>query len=370
MGACVSKGVKRDDAIDPKKKLSTSKSLDGDLRPGERGFRPEMIYGSIFDMFPHSKGRCSVVGAPSDALQKGFSDKNIEKVGDLPEKPSDLRIGYACKKGHKPESPNQDDFCVYCTDELGIFGVFDGHGPYGHDVSSFVHGCLPHSFVLDSNFKDNPEQALRAAFPKTLQLCQEAANDGRFDCDLSGTTATLAMYRDESLYTAHVGDCRLVLARDNRETTSTKLKADDLTQDHKPDQLGEKRRIESYGGQIRRMEGDLPCRVFLAGKMYPGLTITRSIGDAVGARAGVTSSPEIARHKVQRDWKFLLMCSDGVWEFMTSQEAVDLVAKFPASEVQKASEALAAEAWNRWIQEEGNIADDITVVCIWLPTVA
>eukprot|EP00971_Amphidinium_carterae_P090049 1782544-Amphidinium_carterae.1 len=40
-----------------------------------------------------------------------------------------------------------------------------------------------------------------------------------------------AMYRDESLYTAHVGDCRLVLARDNRETTSTKLKADDLTQD-------------------------------------------------------------------------------------------------------------------------------------------
>jgi len=68
---------------------------------------------------------------------------------------------------------------------------------------------------------------------------------------------------------------------------------------------------------------------------------------------------------VQKDWRFILLCSDGIWEFISSQEAVDIVGRHPASEVQKAADTLASEAWNRWIKAEGNVVDDITVICAW-----
>ena len=48
----------------------------------------------------------------------------------------DKRIAFACKKGHKPEAPNQDSFFVIrAGNDLSLYGVFDGHGPCGHDVS-------------------------------------------------------------------------------------------------------------------------------------------------------------------------------------------------------------------------------------------
>ena len=31
----------------------------------------------------------------------------------------------------------------------------------------------------------------------------------------------------------------------------------------------------------------------------------------------------------------------------------------------EAAEALASEAWNRWVHEEGNVVDDITVIVTW-----
>merc|ERR1712050_666471 len=102
---------------------------------------------------------------------------------------------------------------------------------------------------------------------------------------LSGTTATLCMHRDGVLYVAHVGDSRAVLAR----LVGDEVRSEDLTNDHKPTCEAECRRIQAKGGQVRRLEGDIPHRVFVSGKLYPGLAMTRSIGDAVGTTAGITS---------------------------------------------------------------------------------
>jgi len=185
--------------------------------------------------------------------------------------------------------------------------------------------------------------------------------ENHFDCMLSGTTATLCMHRDSVLYVAHVGDSRAVLAK----LVGDDIRSEDLTKDHKPTEDSERRRILAKGGQVKRLEGDIPHRVFVSGKLYPGLAMTRSIGDAVGTTAGVTSTPEVKSMKMQRDWKFLLLCSDGVWEVMKSQEAVDMIKKYSPLEAQTAAEALCSEAWNRWIKEEGNVVDDITVICVW-----
>jgi len=365
MGACLNKNAKsQENAIEKdRRRLSVSKSDQVASQPKteNQGSVKRLEEGDITDLFPEARKRLSIQGTTSEVQQKGFADKKVQKSGEECTKANDYKIGYACKKGLKPESPNQDDFCIYCADTTSVYAVFDGHGPYGHDISNFAHENLPKCLIRDPHFHDDPATALSEAFPKTHKMCVEAAQGGRFDCALSGTTATVVVMHKESLHIAHVGDSRAVLAKG----PTSALKAEDLTQDHKPDCEVERKRITSSGGQVRRLEGDIPHRVFLTGKMYPGLAMTRSIGDTVGVSAGVTSTPDISSKKLQPDWRFLLLCSDGVWEFINSQEAVDIVGRFSASEAQKASEALASEAWNRWIEEEGNVVDDITVIIAW-----
>mmetsp|Transcript_39022 Transcript_39022/g.103132 ORF Transcript_39022/g.103132 Transcript_39022/m.103132 type:complete len:371 (-) Transcript_39022:41-1153(-) len=366
MGSCVGKGAKSQEQVLERDRRGLSSKAEveannGPPMPAATAWANGRREGTVLDLLPNAHCRVSVCGVCSDALQKGFEEKVTRMVGTADGNLGNLRVGYACKKGLKPESPNQDDFCILRMDSTSIYGVFDGHGPYGHDVSGFAQEVLPWSLAQDPAFASDPVKALTAAFPATHKLCTESQTQGHFDCTLSGTTATLVMHRDQALYVAHVGDSRAVLAR----RRDGKLLSEDITADHKPTCEVERRRIQAAGGEVKRLDGDIPYRVFLHGKMYPGLAMTRSIGDTVGSVAGVTSEPEVRKLEVQGDWRFLLLCSDGVWEFITSQEAVDIVAGYPPAEAQKAAEMLALEAWNRWIKEEENIVDDITVVCAW-----
>jgi len=367
MGSCTGKGAKSQNQVVAceRRRLSLNNDKAEEVvnlpKSDTRGHVVSSTRGNILDLFPHAQRRMSMTGVamPDNVQQKGFADKIMRKVGE--DFLGNLKIGCACKKGLKPESPNQDDFCIFRADGVSIFGVFDGHGPYGHDVSAFVQEALPKNLVQDAHFTEEPLKALSAAFPATHRQCTESQADLHFDCSLSGTTATLLLHREGLLYVAHVGDSRAVIARQ----AQGELESEDLTEDHKPTVEAERRRIQAAGGQVKRLDGDIPHRVFLNGKMFPGLAMTRTIGDTVGVTAGVTSVPDVKALKVQEDWCFVLLCSDGVWEFISSQEAVDLVGRFSAADVQKAVESLASEAWNRWLQEEGNVVDDITVICAW-----
>jgi len=356
MGTCVGKDEKPPGALG--NDLVQQRRLTALTAPAcERSGPPVDVLSALVS----GRKKLSVHGCASACSQKGFADKRVETEGFTDDSLSGFKVGWSCKKGLKPESPNQDDFCIFRVDATSIYGVFDGHGPSGHDVSNFVQQVLCRNFARHPHFMDNPEKALSDAFVQTQTQCLECQADGQLDCSLSGTTATLAMLREGVLHMAHVGDSRAVLAKE----CGTELVSEDLTHDHKPTCEGEKKRIEAMGGEVRRLDGDIPHRVFLRGKKYPGLAMTRAIGDSVGATAGVTSIPEVGVFDVREDWRFMLLCSDGVWEFMSSQEAVDTVSKFSAAEAQKAAEALAVEAWTRWIQEEGNVVDDITVLCAW-----
>mmetsp|Transcript_12398 Transcript_12398/g.25191 ORF Transcript_12398/g.25191 Transcript_12398/m.25191 type:complete len:357 (-) Transcript_12398:295-1365(-) len=319
------------------------------------------VQPSVLALLEGAGRRLAVSGSVSAAGQRGFADKRTVTDSSGDEATGSFKVGWSCKKGLKPESPNQDDFCIFCADSTSIYGVFDGHGPCGHDVSNFVQLALSRSLAQHPQFLEDPEKALNAAFMHAQSQCMRCQSEGLLDCSLSGTTATLALHHGGVLYVAHVGDSRAVLARG----CDGELEAEDLTRDHKPTCEAERQRIEAAGGEVRRLEGDIPYRVFLHGKMYPGLAMTRAIGDTVGTIAGVSSVPEVSAYKVKDTWRFMLLCSDGVWEFMSSEEAVNVVGKFSAAEAQKAAEALAAEAWTRWIQEEGNVVDDITVICTW-----
>ena len=60
----------------------------------------------------------------------------------------------------------------------------------------------------------------------------------------------------------------------------------------------------------------------------PGLCISRGIGDFDGGDCGLTATPEIYKHTVKPGDQFLLIASDGVWEFIDNDEAVSIVDGF------------------------------------------
>jgi serine/threonine protein phosphatase PrpC len=60
----------------------------------------------------------------------------------------------------------------------------------------------------------------------------------------------------------------------------------------------------------------------------------------------------------------MIAASDGVWEFITSQEAVDVVTRYLPQGSDKACEVLIEKAAQLWREEEGDYRDDITAVIV------
>jgi len=46
--------------------------------------------------------------------------------------------------------------------------------------------------------------------------------------------------------------------------------------------------------------------------------MTRSMGDKLGAQAGVTSQPEMNEFTLTQYDKIIIIASDGVWEYLSS----------------------------------------------------
>jgi len=69
-----------------------------------------------------------------------------------------------------------------------------------------------------------------------------------------------------------------------------------ITRDHKPDDPDEEVRITAMNGRIESYKGRYgenvgPARVWLKSEQYPGLAMSRSIGDACAHSVGVSALP-------------------------------------------------------------------------------
>lgn len=59
-------------------------------------------------------------------------------------------VEFICKKG-QVQSVNQDNLFIMINEDFKIFGIFDGHGPYGHKVSSYVQTRMI-QYIKNSKF--------------------------------------------------------------------------------------------------------------------------------------------------------------------------------------------------------------------------
>mmetsp|Transcript_57782 Transcript_57782/g.179501 ORF Transcript_57782/g.179501 Transcript_57782/m.179501 type:complete len:384 (-) Transcript_57782:358-1509(-) len=332
----------------------------------------------IFEKAKQDKKKVVSVGSVTDAdlrMRASFSEKDIDVVssfdGDEASKwVKSKGIGWSCKKGLKPESPNQDSFSVLVVEkEFALYCVYDGHGPCGHDVSQFVREIVVKLFIGSPERTSNPKLAFETAFTDCQRMLQEQKG---IDASMSGTTCTMA-YHDmatDRLFVAHVGDSRAVIGLKRKDA---KVDCQELTIDHKPNDAKERRRIESADPPGRVVfDGYYNHRVFSRKGMYPGLNMSRAIGDVTGhLEAGLTAFPDVkevdlrALRESAGNGLVLLLCTDGVWEFIESKDAADLVCQYPAITAEEAVQRLVKLGWDRWMQDsDQEISDDITGVFV------
>ena len=53
--------------------------------------------------------------------------------------------------------------------------------------------------------------------------------------------------------------------------------------------------------------------------------MSRSFGDYVASTVGVISEPEILNFQFNYEWGFLVVASDGVWEFLSNERVGEIV---------------------------------------------
>jgi len=243
--------------------------------------------------------------------------------------------------------------------------VFDGHGSKGERASEFCMRTVPELLENESELlRPDPEDCLKRNVIKTDELLF-AGELGKLAMTC-GTTSTVMYMHGAELWTACSGDSRAVKGA----RTNGVIEATDLSTDHKPDLPQERQRIIAAGGTVSDGCAGRPARVWAHGRI--GLAMSRSIGDGECKSVGVIPDPEVSRFTISPATTaggdgdlFVIVASDGVWEFIESQEACQLVAKH--KNATDACSSLVHEAAARWKKFEGSYRDDITAIVAYLP---
>ena len=254
--------------------------------------------------------------------------------------------------------------------------VCDGHGIEGHKVSQFIKQILPKIMTETLKHKEledpTPQQKVEAYtlikdvfIESNRLLCENEEINSAF----SGSTCVSVIYTPTKLICANIGDSRAVISRYNAQ--SKKWSSFDLTRDHKPTEPDEAERIRNNGGRIQPFTDEDtgepigPQRVWIMDDDVPGLAMTRSFGDIVASYVGVNSEPEITEYTLTEDDKFMLIASDGVWEFIPSEECMKMIREFyEKNDFEGCCTKLYLESKTRWMKEE-EVVDDITMVLVF-----
>ncbi|KAL5736929.1 hypothetical protein ACOSQ2_031717 [Xanthoceras sorbifolium] len=286
-----------------------------------------------------------------------------------------VRLGSTSLQGLREE---MEDGVVVVQQSDGLDGfsfaaVFDGHG--GVSTVNFLKdelykecvAALQGGLLLSGKDLNAVKKALQEAFEnadtKLLNRLEMIPEE-----DESGATATVMFIGNNMLFVSHVGDSSVVLSRSG--------KAEVLTNPHRPYgsskvSLQEIKRIREAGGWI------------VNGRICGDIAVSRAFGDIrfktkknemlkKGVEEGrwtekfisrvklnkdlVIALPDIFQVSLGSDEEFLLLASDGLWDYMNSSDAVTFVRNQlrQHGDVQVACEALARAALDQ--RSEDNIS--------------
>ena len=243
------------------------------------------------------------------------------------------------------------------------------------DISDFIKETLPYDMSENlKNYniltdKEKEKEKIYQIIKETFILANEKLVDNEeINSLFSGSTCVSLIYTPEKIIVPNIGDSRAVMGRlINKETNE--YKAIELSRDHKPTEKDEAQRIIENDGRIQPFteDGEFvgPERVWIKEEEVPGLAMTRSFGDRVAATVGVMSEPEIKEFKYEEGDKFMIIASDGIWEFISSQECVNIIKDYyDKNDLKGCVEYLYQESSKRWLKEE-EVIDDTTLILVF-----
>lgn len=281
------------------------------------------------------------------------------------------------------EKINQDSYLILTKinnlTNYNVFAVFDGHGPDGHLVSQFLVKYFTDFFQTNSQIlkcKSEPEvynvlinadyKILRDAVKNCENQLFEEEDD--INAHNSGSTLCMIIQVYKKIICMNIGDSRAIVYIS--ELLRDEIK--NLSIDHKPELKKEQERIKKNGGYVERCvyedgKEDGPYRVWSSPSLQsPGLAISRSIGDFDATKLGVIAEPDFYLKALKKEINFIVIASDGIWEFMDNKKVCDIVKNFIQNGTAKeAADELVKKSREIW-DERGKEVDDITAIIIFL----
>ncbi|GAV66594.1 PP2C domain-containing protein, partial [Cephalotus follicularis] len=252
--------------------------------------------------------------------------------------------GYSvfCKKGRREAMEDRYSALVdvHGDPKQALFGVFDGHG--GAKAAEFAAENL-NKYILDEVVRRDEDKIDDAVKNGYLNMDAQFLKEDLY----GGACVVSALIRKGHLIVSNAGDCRAVM--------SIGGVAEALTSDHRPSRKDERDRIETLGGYV-----DLRRGVW---RIQGSLAVSRGIGDQ-HLKKWVVAEPETKILKIRPEHEFLILASDGLWDKVTNQEAID-IARPLCTGVDK-PEPLAACKLLANVSVSRGSSDDISVMLIQL----
>lgn len=332
---------------------STAPALSIKLHKQMSGFsRDFMKEGPICSISPSSSSpppalkrkrpaRIDIPNAALDFFEAAADVKKVDEVAEVDEEGEAYSV--YCKRGKRGAMEDRYSAVVdtEANSKQAFFGVFDGHG--GAEAAEFAAKNLDRNIMREvmKRCEDEIKDAVKEGYLTTdTEFLQQDVR--------GGTCCVTALIHNGNLVVSNVGDCRAVMSRGGV--------AEALTVDHKPSRKDEKERIENLGGYVDCCHG--------VWRIQGSLAVSRGIGDKQ-LKQWVTAEPETRILSIRPDCEFLILASDGLWDKVSNQEAIDVVRPFCVG-VDTPGSISACKKLANLAVARGSV-DDTSVMVIQLP---
>jgi serine/threonine protein phosphatase PrpC len=304
------------------------------------------------------------------------------------------------------------DVCFFSSNgDSSIFGVFDGNGKQGDQISTFcVKGADDFFSEMMKNYAEHPKDLLSDILTELVTRLKDPALG--VDMLNSGCCCVLVLIHNSVLYVLNVGNCRAVLgsqskknlipatvgplreekhflreiAKKRLEKSEKTLAAVQLTVDHTTDNKNEFLRILRAGGRMQQATDSAgnkvgPYCILKNHSNAPGIVFTRSIGNLIAEEIGVSAKPDTIVHELGIEDEIVVLGSSGLWAVMTNEDVVNFVATFRHEAVRDVTQSMVFEEVNttncciaqllceeariRWlaiVENEDSMIEDISCV--------
>ncbi len=231
-------------------------------------------------------------------------------------------------------------------------GIYSGHGMKGKAASLIVKDEVRRSLLKMKKeiFKIGNKKEVERIFKIIFAQIQKKLSKNSNQFEMSGCCVVSCLIIENICYFINLGDSRAVIGA---KQSNQKLVLQ-MTSEHLPDRGDELKRIESSNGFLSNKINDRSAqgktRIFSTlNEEIPGLAISRSLGDLNGHSIGVIYEPEVSYKELNyNEDKFILLASDGIWDVISSSEAVGFIFEKEKLEKEKIVEEFVNECRTRW----------------------